>query len=230
MARPLCRSPVGDRDHPRSCVPCASCPEPPRHLYYSRLVPRFLDIFFSGLGLGVLSPILGLIAACILMTDGPPILYRARRIGLHGKPFGIFKFRTMVTNADRIGAAITVEGDPRVTPFGRFLRRHKLDELPQLVNVLRGEMSLVGPRPEDPRYVERYSEEQRSVLRYRPGITSPASFEFRNEETMINRENREEDYLTRLLPRKLAIEMEYFPNRSLMSDLKLILRTIVGVA
>lgn len=196
---------------------------------YSRFVPRLFDLFFSGLGLAALSPMLALIAACILVTDGPPVLYRARRVGLHGKPFGIFKFRTMVTNADRLGAGITVEGDPRVTPFGRFLRRHKLDELPQLLNVFRGEMSLVGPRPEDPRYVDRYSEEQRSVLQYRPGITSPASFEFRNEEAMIDRENREEDYLTRLLPRKLAIEMEYFPNRSIMSDFKLILRTIVGV-
>lgn len=178
----------------------------------------------------LLSPVYAVIAFTILATDGFPVFYRAKRIGQDGHPFSLYKFRTMVNHADKLGSAITVQGDPRITPLGRFLRRHKLDELPQLLNVLRGEMSLVGPRPEDPRYVERYSEEQRSVLRYRPGLTSPASFEFRNEETLIDRENREEDYLTRLLPRKLAIEMEYFPNRSLMSDLKLILKTIVGVA
>jgi lipopolysaccharide/colanic/teichoic acid biosynthesis glycosyltransferase len=171
-----------------------------------------------------------LIAVGIMATDGFPIIYRARRIGQHAHPFQLYKFRTMLKHADKLGSGITVRGDPRITALGRFLRRYKFDELPQLLNVLRGEMSLVGPRPEDPRYVERYTPEQRRVLAFRPGITSPASLAFKNEEDLIDMGRWEEDYLTRILPQKLSLELEYFPRRTMASDLSLILRTIAGVA
>lgn len=193
-------------------------------------MPRTVDFILAAGGLLVLSPLLAILAAGVLLTDGSPITYRARRTGRGGSVFELYKFRTMIRNADKLGPGITAGGDPRVTNFGRFLRRTKLDELPQLFNVLKGEMAFVGPRPEDPRYVARYTQEQQRVLAYRPGITSPASLAFRNEEELIDRSRWEEDYVSRILPRKLDLELDYFPTRTFLSDLGLILRTIAGVA
>lgn len=155
-------------------------------------------------------------------------MYRAKRVGIRGAIFDLYKFRTMAPNADKMGG-ITVLGDKRVTPIGRFLRKYKLDELPQLLNVLKGDMSFVGPRPEDPRYVERYTPEQREVLSVPPGITSPASLHFRNEEALLSGGDWESKYIEQILPRKLAMELEYFPSRSLGGDVRIIIRTLGGI-
>lgn len=177
----------------------------------------------------VLSPVFFAVAAAVALVDGLPLFYRARRVGRGGEPFHVLKFRTMRVAAAQVGPPITLKDDDRVTRSGRFLRKCKLDELPQLINVLRGEMGLVGPRPEDPRYVELYTLEQKRLLEFRPGITSPASLAFKNEEDIIDRSRWEEDYLTRILPRKLSLELDYFPRRTVASDLSLIFRTIAGV-
>jgi lipopolysaccharide/colanic/teichoic acid biosynthesis glycosyltransferase len=143
------------------------------------------DLFFSVAGLLVLSPLLLLLAIAVKLSSRGPVLFRHRRIGQGGRPFDIVKFRSMVVNAENVGRSITPEGDPRITRMGRALRKAKLDELPQLWNVLVGDMSFVGPRPEVPRYVEKYTAEQRRVLALKPGITDLATLEFRNEEEML---------------------------------------------
>jgi len=135
----------------------------------------------------------------------------------------------MVADADKRGPGITATGDSRVTPVGRFLRRTKIDELPQLINVLRGDMSLVGPRPEDPRYVARYTPEQRRVLAVRPGITSAASLTYRHEEQLLSGEDWETVYRTQVMPEKLAIDLAYLQRRTLWSDLVLVFRTVVAM-
>lgn len=189
---------------------------------------RLLDTVISLIGLILLSPVLSVVALFVKMHDGGPVMYRAKRVGIRGAIFDLYKFRTMAPNADKMGG-ITVLGDKRVTPIGRFLRKHKLDELPQLFNVLKGDMSFVGPRPEDPRYVERYTPEQREVLSVPPGITSPASLHFRNEEALLSGGDWESKYIEQILPRKLAMELEYFPSRSLGGDVRIIIRTLGGI-
>ncbi len=153
---------------------------------------RPFDCVCSGVGLLLLLPV-GLVAGLLIkLCDGGPIFYSQIRIGQFGVPFRIWKFRTMVVNAERLGPGITKDGDPRIIRIGRFLRKTKLDELPQLWNVLRGEMSLVGPRPEVPGYVAKYTPEQRKVLALQPGITDLATLEFRNEEEMLRAESRKQ--------------------------------------
>jgi lipopolysaccharide/colanic/teichoic acid biosynthesis glycosyltransferase len=151
------------------------------------------------------------------------------RVGRHGVPFKLYKFRSMVVNADKIGAGITTAHDPRITPIGRFLRRTKLDELPQLINVLRGEMSLVGPRPEDPRYVALYTEEQRRVLRARPGMTSLASVRYRNEQALLSGDDWETRYIQQIMPDKLAIDLQYIERATLLSDLGVLWQTFLAL-
>ncbi|HUW94340.1 MAG TPA: sugar transferase, partial [Anaerolineae bacterium] len=142
-----------------------------------------------------------------------------------GRPFLMYKFRTMVVGAEKRGPAVTYRDDPRITGAGRFLRRAKLDELPQLLNVLRGEMSLVGPRPEDPSYVAFYTPEQRLALSVKPGITGPTQLEYRDEASMLQGEGVDEEYVTRLMPEKLKLDLEYVRDRSLLLDLKILWRT-----
>jgi lipopolysaccharide/colanic/teichoic acid biosynthesis glycosyltransferase len=190
---------------------------------------RLLDLVASGLGLVVLSPLFLLIALAIRLDTTGPVLYRARRIGKDGAPFSLYKFRSMVAGADKRGPGVTAAGDMRITRAGRFLRRTKIDELPQLINVLKGDMSLVGPRPEDPRYVALYTPEQRRVLAVRPGITSAASLAYRHEEQLLSGEGWETIYRTRVLPDKLAIDLAYLARRTVASDLKLIIQTIAAV-
>lgn len=190
---------------------------------------RLLDTVISLIGLILLSPVLSVVALFVKMHDGGPVMYRAKRVGIRGAIFDLYKFRTMAPNANKMGGGITVLGDKRVTPIGRFLRKYKLDELPQLLNVLKGDMSFVGPRPEDPRYVERYTPEQRKVLSVPPGITSPASLHFRNEEALLSGGDWESKYIEQILPRKLAMELEYFPSRSLGGDVRIIIRTLGGI-
>ena len=190
---------------------------------------RLLDLVASGLGLVVLSPLLLLTALAVRLDTPGPVFYRAPRVGRDGIPFRLYKFRSMIADADRRGPGITVAGDRRVTRTGAFLRRTKLDELPQLINVLRGEMSLVGPRPEDPRYVALYTEEQRQILRVRPGITSAASLAYRDEEQLLSRSDWETQYRQDVMPAKLALDLEYLSHRTVASDLSLIRRTVLAI-
>jgi lipopolysaccharide/colanic/teichoic acid biosynthesis glycosyltransferase len=189
-------------------------------------VRRLIDVLAAATGLVVLSPVLLAIALFIKLHDGGPIFYSSRRVGKGGKLFAIHKFRSMVQNAHTMGMGLTMKEDRRVTPIGRVLRRYKLDELPQLFNVITGEMSLVGARPEDPKFVAHYTSDQRRILEYRPGITSPASLKFRNEEELLSGEDAERLYVERLLPQKLTIDLEYQSQRTVMSDMRLILQTI----
>lgn len=187
------------------------------------------DFLFSAFSLLILFPVF-LLTALLIKLDSPgPVFYRAIRVGKDGKLFRLYKFRSMVSDAASKGPGITYEGDPRVTPVGHWLRRFKLDELPQLINVCRNEMSLVGPRPEDPRYVALYTLQQRVVLTVTPGVTSPASLQFRHEEQILNREGWEATYLRTVLPAKLQIELEYLKNRTFASDLKIIWKTFFAL-
>jgi len=190
---------------------------------------RWVDGLCAAAGLILLSPVLAGAALAVKLSSPGPVLHRAVRVGRAGNPFAMLKFRTMVLGAVA-GPGITSAEDPRVTPVGHVLRRWKLDELPQLVNVLRGEMSLVGPRPEDPRYVARYTPEQRRVLRVRPGLTSPASLRFFREESMLTGEDWETAYLQRILPAKLSEDLEYLEHRSARSDLTILVRSVWKVA
>ncbi len=193
------------------------------------MLKRLFDLIASALGLVILSPLLALIALLVCLTSPGPVFYRARRVGRGGREFTLYKFRSMVADADRRGPGITTAGDPRVTPLGRILRRTKLDELPQLWNVLRGDMSLVGPRPEDPRYVALYTPEQRRVLDVRPGITSLASLEYRNEEAILRGPDWEQRYIHEVMPAKLAIDLRYVQGATLFSDILIILRTLLAL-
>lgn len=188
-----------------------------------------MDVVISAIGLLFLSPLFLILAILIKMDSPGPVFYRARRVGKDGKLIHLLKFRTMVVGADERGPRITIAGDSRVTRIGRSLRRTKLDEVPQLFNVLKGEMSLVGPRPEDPRYAALYPEERRQLLDVRPGITSAASLAFRHEEELLSGPDWEEVYRNEILPAKLAIELAYQSKRTIWDDLVLIARTILTI-
>jgi len=194
---------------------------------FAAVAKRLYDIVFSFVGLVVLSPLFLLVAALIRIADGEAVFYRQIRVGLEGRPFRICKFRTMVPAADQAGPAVTKDGDARILWIGRILRKTKLDELPQLWNVLKGEMSLVGPRPEVPRYVEHYTPEQRAILNSKPGITDLASLYFRDEETLLRHaSNVEEFYVQHCVPRKLKLNQEYAARANLLSDTWIILQTV----
>ncbi len=188
---------------------------------------RFFDIVVSLLGILVTSPILLVVALLIKLTSKGPVFYKQERIGKNEKPFRILKFRTMVANADAQGLKITVGGDKRITGVGNFLRKSKLDELPQLFNVLFGQMSLVGPRPEVAEYVNLYTEEQRKVLSVRPGITDYASVCFRNEnEILAQAEDPQKEYIEHIMPLKLRYNQKYIEEMGVFTDLKLIFLTV----
>ncbi len=184
----------------------------------------------AGLGLVLLSPLFAVIAIAVKLQDGGPVFYSQSRIGRGFKPFRLYKFRSMVPHADRIGRPLTAPQDQRLTTVGKVLRRFKLDELPQLINVVKGEMQLVGARPEVDRYVRMFPLEYAAVLRDRPGITDPASLVFRHEDELLARENPERDYIERILPAKLKISLEYARCRHLGSDLAVILGTVFGAS
>ena len=187
---------------------------------------RIFDIVASGCGLVVLSPVLLLVAIWIKLDSRGPVFYRQVRVGYKNRDFRIFKFRSMRIGADK-GSLVTIGGrDPRITRSGYFIRKYKLDELPQLINVLVGDMSLVGPRPEVRHYVDYWTEEQMHVLDVRPGITDPASIKFRNEnELMGQAENPEEYYINVIMQQKIQLYLEYVKNASFLYDLKLIFKT-----
>ena len=184
---------------------------------------RAFDVAASFAALLFLSPLLALLALTVKVTSSGPVLYRGPRVGRDGVPFSILKFRTM-----RVGVAgplITREADPRVTPVGRFLRRWKLDELPQFINIVRGEMSLVGPRPESPEFVALYTEDERRVLRVRPGLTSPASVKYRHEESLLTGQAWQDLYVNGIMRDKLRIDLAWLSRRTFASDLRLLLRS-----
>lgn len=191
------------------------------------MLKRIIDIIGSALGLVALSPLLLGLACAVKITSQGPVLYRQTRLGRGGRPFSIYKFRSMVDGAEHRGARVTGAGDARVTRLGLFLRRHKLDELPQLLNVLRGDMSLVGPRPEVPEFAAHYPEEFARVLSVRPGVTHRATQLFRNEEELLARAaDPRSFYVERILPRKLAIYLADLDRATIARDLRTILDTV----
>jgi lipopolysaccharide/colanic/teichoic acid biosynthesis glycosyltransferase len=192
---------------------------------------RLFDLFWTIPGLIVLSPVMLLISLWIKLDSPGPVFFRQTRIGRYGKPFKVMKFRTMVVDAEKRGLRITVGCDRRITRAGHLLRQYKLDELPQLINVLLGEMSLVGPRPEVPEYVACYPDDIRDkVLSVKPGITDRASIEFRNENTLLsNAVDPSRTYREEILPVKLRYYLDYAEHRTLAADFRLILKTLVAI-
>lgn len=190
------------------------------------MLKRAFDIVASGLGLVVLSPVFAILALWIKSDSKGPVFYRQVRVGKDNKDFRVFKFRSMRPDSDKLGL-ITVGGrDPRVTRSGYYIRKYKLDELPQLINVFKGDMSLVGPRPEVRKYVDMYTPEQMEVLSVRPGITSLASIRYRNENDILAAaEDPDRCYVEQVMPDKLAIDLEYVRKASLWNDIKLIFTT-----
>ncbi len=190
-------------------------------------IKRLFDIIFSGFGLIFLSPIFLIIAVLVRLDSRGPVFFRQMRIGRYGRPFRIYKFRSMYVDVETNGMLVTVEGDSRITRVGRFLRKYKLDELPQLINVFKGEMSFVGPRPEVPKYVEMFKKDFEEILRIRPGITSYTALEFRNEEEVLKKyDNVEKGYIEEILPEKIKMYKRYINNLSLFTDIQMIFLTI----
>jgi lipopolysaccharide/colanic/teichoic acid biosynthesis glycosyltransferase len=194
------------------------------------VLKRLFDIVVSAAGLLVLSPVMILIALLIKLDSRGPVFFKQERIGKDFRPFVIYKFRTMIQEAPQRGAAITVGEDPRITRAGRFLRKSKLDELAQLLNVLKGDMSLVGPRPEVPRYVEMFHRDYEEILTVRPGITDLASLKYRHEAAILAAvKDPEQEYMTRLLPEKIMLAKQYIRDASFLFDLRLIFKTLFRV-
>jgi lipopolysaccharide/colanic/teichoic acid biosynthesis glycosyltransferase len=195
------------------------------------MMKRLVDIFLSLAGLLALSPLFAAAALCIKLDSRGPVFFRQERVGRYFRPFTIYKFRTMTEGADKEGGLITVGGDRRITKVGHFLRDSKIDELPQLINVLIGDMSLVGPRPEVGEYVRLFRADYEKLLRMRPGITDPASLRYSREEAALaSAGNWREDYLRRVLPEKISLSLSYVENHSIFTDFRLILQTIFKIA
>ncbi len=194
------------------------------------MIKRLFDILASLLGLLILSPILIIIAILIKIDSKGGVFYRQVRVGKNERDFRIYKFRTMRLNADRLGL-LTVGGkDPRVTSIGYYLRKYKLDELPQLINVLIGQMSFVGPRPEVRQYVDLYTQEQRKVLEVRPGITDLASIAFRNEnELLAKQDDPDKYYIEVIMPEKIRINLQYIAQKTFWTDITVIFKTFRAI-
>jgi lipopolysaccharide/colanic/teichoic acid biosynthesis glycosyltransferase len=195
---------------------------------YNPYGKRILDIVFTSIGIVPLLPVMGIIALLIKLEDGGSVIFKHERVGYRFKKFKLYKFRTMVENAQKLGPSVTKADDPRITRLGKFLRKYKLDELPQLFNVLKGDISLVGPRPEVEKYIKHYEEDFKEILwKVKPGITDYATLEFRNEEEMLKGyENTEKVYLEEVLPKKIELYKKYTEDVSLLTDLKLIFKTL----
>lgn len=205
-------------------IPGQTDPQP----FAGSLSKRIFDVCASAAGLVALLPLMGLVALAIALMDGRPVLFRQQRVGRGGVSFRILKFRTM--RPASAGMQIAPDGDPRIYPFGVWLRRTKLDELPQLFNVLAGEMSFVGPRPEVERYIALLSDEQREVLTFTPGITDPASVKYRHESALLaTARDPERFYVDSILPDKIGINIQYARQATLRSDVGLILKTLCAV-
>jgi lipopolysaccharide/colanic/teichoic acid biosynthesis glycosyltransferase len=193
------------------------------------LVKRCFDLAVATLALTLLSPLLAALAVLVRATSPGPVLYRSERVGRGGSTFRMVKLRTMVADADRRGPLVTAGDDPRITPLGRVLRHTKLDELPTLWNVIRGDMSLVGPRPENPRSAALYSPEQRRILSVRPGITSPASVAYRHEERILAGAADLDSAYYQVMQAKLALDLDYVDRQSLWLDLRILGKTVAAI-
>jgi len=193
-------------------------------------VKRLFDIFFSLLGLIILAPLL-LVVSILIKLDSPgTVFFRQERVGKNFKPFSIYKFRSMTADAPKSGPAITVGGDMRVTRTGRFIRKYKLDELPQLINVLKGDVSVVGPRPEVPKFVDIFRSDYKEILTIKPGITDYASIQYRDEESVLARYNNpEEGYIKEVLPAKIRLAKQYIREKSISVDIAIILKTLYTI-
>ena len=196
---------------------------------YNRFTKRILDLLLALVFLVFAIPMYLFIGAAILLEDGRPLFYRPLRGGYKGKPFRIFKFRTMVKNADQIGGGTTALNDPRITRVGQFLRKTKLDETANLLNILRGTMSFIGPRPELLRYTEQYSPEEQAILMVRPGVTDYSSIEFINLDEIVGTENADEMYEKYVLKRKNALRLKYAQTVSFATDTKIFITTVARV-
>lgn len=197
-----------------------------QQLGHIEMTKRLFDFVLSSIGLVVLSPFLSVISFLIWREGNGPIFYRGRRVGYQGKIFHIFKFRTMVHNADKIGGPSTADDDPRITKIGKYLRKYKADEMPQLINILKGEMSFVGPRPEVLQEVNLYTEKERELLKVRPGITDYASLRFHNEgEILKGKKDPHEVYRRLIRPEKVRLGLEYVHTQSLVRDLTILMKT-----
>lgn len=195
------------------------------------MVKRAFDLMFASVVLVALIVPLAIVAAAIKCSSPGPVFYRGERVGLHGRRFRIFKFRSMVIGADRLGGSSTADDDPRVTRIGRFLRRYKLDELPQFLNVLTGEMSVVGPRPQVAWAVELYTPEERRLLDVKPGITDDASIKFRDEGAILKGAiDPDRAYLEFIAPEKIRLGLKYVTEHTLLLDIRIIIRTTFAAA
>ena len=196
----------------------------------SFLAKRIFDIIVASLLVVILSPILLLLSILIKIDSPGPVMFRQVRVTTYGKPFRIFKFRTMVNNADKIGTQVTTKGDSRVTRMGKMLRGCRLDELPQLFNVLKGEMSFVGTRPEVEKYVAHYTDEMKATLLMPAGITSRASIEYKDEERLLeSAENADEVYIHQVLPEKMKYNLRAIEKFSFWDDIKTMFATVIAV-
>jgi len=188
---------------------------------------RSIDLIVSCLGLLLLAPFLVVVAVAIKLDSSGPVFFRQERIGFRLQKFFIYKFRTMIADAPQRGKPLTASGDARITRIGKVLRKSKIDEIPQLINVLRGEMTLVGPRPEVPQYVNLFRQDYEEILRIRPGITDLASLKYRNESDLLRlAADPEKEYIARVLPDKIALAKEYVRRSSLLFDISLMLKTV----
>lgn len=189
-------------------------------------IKRAFDVAVATVGLLVLWPVLLACGVAVRLSSPGPVLYRGIRTGRQGQPFAILKFRSMVVDAELAGGTTTAAEDPRITPVGAFLRKYKLDELPQLINVLRGDMSVVGPRPEVAEYTDAYTDQERLILSVRPGITDLSSLEFHDLQAIVGSGNADATFRREVLPRKNALRLQYVQERSLWLDGVILLRTI----
>lgn len=199
--------------------------------FYIKYGKRAFDFTASLIGLTLILPLMAVLALLIKLSDRGPVFYHSKRIGQNFKPFNLLKFRTMVVNADKIGPLVTKDGDPRITKIGRFLRKTKLDELPQLLNVIKGEMSLVGPRPEVEKYVNYFRKDYEEILKNKLGITDYAAIEFRNEDEILREfEDTEKAYIERILPEKIKLYKTYVKQVGFLTDLQIIFKTLWRIA
>lgn len=196
---------------------------------YNRYIKRIIDTIIAGIATLLLSPFYFIISVAILIEDGLPIFYRSDRGGYRDCPFRICKFRSMVKNADKIGGGTTALNDPRITKVGNFLRKTKLDEIPQIGQVFLGKMSLIGPRPELLRYVEQYEAEEKDIMQVRPGISDFSSIEFINLDEIVGRENADEMYEMYVLKKKNSLRVKYAHSVSFKTDFFILFKTLGAV-
>ncbi|WP_321470648.1 sugar transferase [Halarcobacter sp.] len=194
---------------------------------YNSFGKRFFDLFATFIGGILLLPFIFIIIIWIKLSSRGPLFYIQKRVGKDFKEFNLYKFRSMVIDAEKIGPGVTSGDDPRITKVGKFIRRTKIDELPQLINVLKGDMSLVGPRPEIMKFVKKKKEEYKKILSVKPGITDNAAIEFRDEEIIMKQyQDKEKAYIDIVLPKKIKLYYDYIDNISFVNDVKLILKTL----